>query len=97
MASSAELMMASRRRFAGVQLFVALLQRLALGNQRALVNHRAQVLAQRQQRALLGFDAGNVQITRHAAVFANVEHHFRGVAAPWARAAVKAQAHPIYV
>ena len=33
---------------AGVQLLVALLQRLALGNQGALVNHRAQVLAQRQ-------------------------------------------------
>ena len=75
--------------FAGVQLFVALLQRdcavlqrLALGQQRALVDHRAQILRQRRAAGLGRLDVRDVQVARDAAGGVDEEHHFLGFAVP---------------
>ena len=66
--------------FAGVQLLVALLQGLALGQQRALVDHGAQKLEHRRGAILGHLDAGNVQVARDAPGVANHENHFGGFA-----------------
>lgn len=82
-----------------MQLLVALLQGLALGDQRAQPgrSRRAQVLAQRQRAALLGFNAGNVQVARHARVLADVEHHLGSMATPLRACGEECAAHALGV
>ena len=55
-----------------------MLQCLALGQQRALVDHSAQKLQQRRAVALGGFDARNVQVAGDVDVLGDGEDHFSG-------------------
>ena len=75
--------------FAGVQLLVALLQclcallqRVALGQQGALVDHRAQKLQLHGAVTLVVFNAGDVQVASDAGVWRDGEHHLGHLAVP---------------
>ncbi|BBL24908.1 hypothetical protein CT3_23630 [Comamonas terrigena NBRC 13299] len=61
---------------AGVQLGVALLQGLALGQQRTLVDHGAHELGRCRAGALGDFDAGDVQVALHGMALGHRELHF---------------------
>ena len=74
---------------AGVQLLVALLQclrallqRVALGQQGALVDHRAQKLQLHGAVTLVVFNAGDVQVAGDADVWRDGEHHLGHLAVP---------------
>jgi len=71
--------------FAGMQLRVALLQRLgaalqrlALGQQRALVDHGAEILRERRVAVGVCFDMRDVQVAGDLPLLVDVKHHFGG-------------------
>ncbi len=87
--------------FAGVELFIALLhrqgallQRVALGQQRALVNHGAQKLQLHGTVILRRFDARNVQVARDVRLRADGEDHLGHLAVPLGLCLLKCGAHP---
>ena len=80
-----------------MQLVVALLQLLALGQQGPLVHQGAHELRNRRAFALGNLDAGDVQVTLHLFAVAQAEDHFLHFAAPGLARQHKTLGHAVAV
>ena len=83
--------------FTGVELLIALLQRLALGQQRALIDHGAQIL-QRGRAALLRYgDSGHMQVAAKLLALGNLKDDFMHLGAASAARLLESQFHPLRI
>ena len=82
---------------ASVQLLVAFLQRLALGEQRALVDHGAQVLPGGRPVLLVHGHAGNMQVTAQLVLLVDLKQHLMHLSAARGLGLLKRHGHALGV